>query len=188
MINQNEKSKKSSRVNIKLTKREIKYKLYFSPYEKVIQVLNALRNFISNIKDNNKALDELDWVINIITNNLLYHYSKTLFYNNNIDIINGNHKIADFENEVNKFNKNYEDFCQKYIQLEIKNEEHSKSLSFIGKNISIINNPKNINSTLNYQIKIKPLGKIDNQKKINKKFLSQFPINIINNYSHLFQD
>ena len=188
MINQNEKSKKSSRVNIKLTKREIKYKLYFSPYEKVIQVLKALRNFISNIKDNNKALEELDWVINIITNNLLYHYSKTLFYNNNMDIINGNHKIADFENEVDKFNKNYEDFCQKYIQLQIKNEEHSRSLSFIGKNISIINNPKNINSTLNYQLKIKPLGKFENQKKVNKKFLSQFPINIINNYSHLFQD
>lgn len=190
MINQYENIKKASKISIKLIKKERKNYLYSSPYEKVIQVLNALREYISNInnQNNNKALEELDWVIYIITNNLLYYYSKTLFYKNNIDLINGNHKIVDFENEVDKYNEEYENISKKYIQLVIKNEEYSKSLSFIENNISLINHSKNINSALNYQPKINSIEKMENQKKLNRKFLSQFPISLINNYSKFFYD
>ena len=71
MINQNESNKKSSQTNIKLIKIDTKKYLYSSPYENVVKVLNAIRDYISNLdnKNNNNALEELDWVINIITNN-----------------------------------------------------------------------------------------------------------------------
>ena len=130
MIKQNDNSKKSPQSNIKLVKFESKKYLYTSPYENVVKVLNALKDYLSTInnKNNDKALEELDWVINIITNNLLYYYQKTLFYKKNTDLINGSHKFMDFSKEVEKFNKDNEDFCKKYIQLRIRNEEFSKSL------------------------------------------------------------
>ena len=189
MIKQIENIKKSSQTNIKLIKIDTKKYLYSSPYENVVKVLNAIRDYISNIdkknNNNNKALEELDWVINIIANHLLYYYQKTLFYKKNLDIINGSHKIADFENEVEKYNKEFEDFSKKYCQIGVKNEEFSKSLSFIEKNISVMNNSKNIsNISLNYEPKIKSVGMIANQKKlINNNLLSQFPLHLLNDYN-----
>ena len=189
MIKQIENIKKSSQTNIKLIKIDTKKYLYSSPYENVVKVLNAIRDYISNIdkknNNNNKALEELDWVIKIIANHLLYYYQKTLFYKKNLDIINGSHKIADFENEVEKYNKEFEDFSKKYCQIGVKNEEFSKSLSFIEKNISVMNNSKNIsNISLNYEPKIKSVGMIANQKKlINNNILSQFPLHLLNDYN-----
>ena len=191
MIKQIENIKKSSQTNIKLIKIDTKKYLYSSPYENVVKVLNAIRDYISNIdknnNNNNKALEELDWVINIIANHLLYYYQKTLFYKKNLDIINGSHKIADFENEVEKYNKEFEDFSKKYCQIGVKNEEFSKSLSFIEKNISVMNNSKNnSNISLNYEPKIKSVGMIANQKKLinnNNNILSQFPLNLLNDYN-----
>ena len=191
MIKKIENNKKSSQTNVKLIKIDTKKYLYSSPYENVVKVLNAIRDYISNIdnknNNNNKALEELDWVINIISNHLLYYYQKTLFYTKNLDIINGSHKIADFENEVEKYNKEFEDFSKKYCQIGVKNEEFSKSLSFIEKNISVMNNSKNIsNISLNYEPKIKSVGMIANQKKLinnNNNILSQFPLNLLNDYN-----
>ena len=190
MIKQNENNKKISQPNIKLINIETKKYLYSSPYEKVVKVLNAVKDYIStlNNKNINKALEELDWVINIITNHSLYFYEKTIFYKKNIDIINGSHKIADFSNEIQKINKEYEELFKKYIQVGIKNEELSKSLTFIEKNISIINNPKgSAKYVFNYEQKIKPIG-IVNQKKFNNNFLSQFPINLLNDYNKYVSD
>ena len=187
MIKQNENNKNISQTNIKLIKIESKKYLYSSPYEDVIKVLIAVRNYISNIdnkNNNNKALEELNWVINIISNHLLYYFQKTLFYKKNFDIINGSHKIADFENEVEKYNKEFEDFSKKFGQIRIKNEEFSKSLCFIEKNISLMNNSKNnSNTSLTYESRIKSNRIIMNQKKLNKNILSQFPLNLLNDYN-----
>ena len=187
MIKQNDNSNKSSLTNIKLIKYESKKYLYTSPYENVVKVLNALKDYLSTInnKNNDKALEELDWVINIITNNLLYYYQKTLFYKKNTDLINGSHKFMDFSNEVEKFNKDNEDFCKKYIQLRIRNEEFSKSLGSIEKNISFVSNPNNkINTSFNYDDKIKPVEMMNNKRKINhSSILSQLPIQILNDYN-----
>ena len=191
MINQNESNKKSSQTNIKLIKIDTKKYLYSSPYENVVKVLNAIRDYISNLdnKNNNNALEELDWVINIITNNLLYFYQKTIFYKKNKDIINGSHKIADFSNEVEKYNKEYEEFSKKFSQIRIKNNEFSKSLSFIEKNISLINNSRNISfNAFNYDSKIKSIGLMGNQRKLNNNILSQFPLNLLNNYNKYCSD
>ena len=187
MIKQNDNSNKSSLTNIKLIKYESKKYLYTSPYENVVKVLNALKDYLSTInnKNNDKALEELDWVINIITNNLLYYYQKTIFYKKNTDLINGSHKFMDFSNEVEKFNKDNEDFCKKYIQLRIRNEEFSKSLGSIEKNISFVSNPNNkINTSFNYDDKIKPVEMMNNKRKINhSSILSQLPIQILNDYN-----
>ena len=185
MIKQNDNSKKSPQSNIKLVKFESKKYLYTSPYENVVKVLNALKDYLSTInnKSADNALEELDWVINIITNNLLYYYQKTTFYKKNTDLINGSHKIINFSTEVENFNKNNEEFCKKYIQLRIKNEEFSKSLGFIEKNISFINNPKNkINNSFNYDDKIKSIDILDNKRKINNSLLSHLPINLYHDY------
>ena len=192
MIKQNENNKKTSQMNIKLIKIETKKYLYSSPYENVVKVLNAIRDYISNIdnkNNNNKALEELDWVINIIKNHLLYYYQKTLFYKKNLDIINGSHKIADFENEVGKYNKEFEDFYKKFGQIGVKNEEFSKSLGFIDKNISLMNNSKNIsNISLNYDSKKKSIGMIKDQKKLNNNILSQFPLHLLDEYNKFISE
>ena len=49
MIKQIENIKKSSQTNIKLIKIDTKKYLYSSPYENVVKVLNAIRDYISNI-------------------------------------------------------------------------------------------------------------------------------------------
>ena len=188
MIKENDKKMQS---NIKLIKIETKKYLYSSPYESVIKVLNALKEYISSInkKTNNNALEELDWVINIISKNLLYNYEKTSFYKKNIDIINGSHKIAYFLNEVQNLNKEYEDLYKKHIQIRIKNEELSKSLSLIEKKISLINDRKvNSNIVLNYEQKIKSIGLMENPKRIDNNILNQIPLNLLNDYNKYISD
>ena len=193
MIKQNENNQNNSPSNIKTIKIEKKKYLYLSSYENVVKVLSAIRDFISNInnKNNIKALEELDWVINIISNHLLYNFQKTLFYNNNLDIIRGSHKISEFSNEIEKYNKEYEEFCKKFTQFGIKNEELSKSLNFIDKNISLINSTKKINNYgFNYQHKIRSVGLMENKRKINNSnnILSQFPIHLLNDYNKFISD
>ena len=190
MIKENENIQNKIQSNIKLLKIETKKYLYSSPYENVLKVLNALKDYISSINNNNNnnALEELDWVINIISKHLLYNYEKTTFYNKNIDIINGSHKIANFSHEVQNLNKEYDELYKKYIQIRIKNEEYSKSLSFIEKKISSINNCKNVNIAFNYEQKIKPIGIMENPKRLDNNLLSQFPINLLNDYNKYIYD
>ena len=191
MIKQSENSQDNSKSSIKAIKIDKKKYLYSSSYENVVKVLIALRDYISNInsKNNTKALEELDWVINIITNHLLYNFQKTVFYKNNLDLINGSHKIADFSNEMEKYNKEYEELCKKFTQFGIKNEEFSKSLNFIEKNISLISNARKINNySFNYQSKIKSVGIMENKKRINNNVLSQFPLHLLNDYNKNISD
>ena len=190
MIKENENIQNKIQSNIKLLKIETKKYLYSSPYENVLKVLNALKDYISSINNNNNnnALEELDWVINIISKHLLYNYEKTTFYKKNIDIINGSHKIANFSHEVQNLNKEYDELYKKYIQIRIKNEEYSKSLSFIEKKISSINNCKNVNIAFNYEQKIKPIGIMENPKRLDNNLLSQFPINLLNDYNKYIYD
>ena len=187
MIKQNDNSKKIIQNNIKLIKIESKkHNLYVSPYENVVKVLNALKDYLSiiNNKNSNKALEELDWVIYIITNNLLYNYQKTAFYKNNIDIVNGSHKIMEFSSEIEKYNKEREDFYKKYTQLNSKNEDFSKSLSLLEKNILSISPQKSkIYSIFECENRIKCVEMLDNKKKINNKAISKLPIRLLNNYN-----
>ena len=183
----NENNKKITPNNIKLIKIESKKYLYVSPYDNVVKVLDALKDFLSTItnKNINKALEELDWVIHIITNNLLYNYQKTVFFKNNLDIVNGSHKIMEFSNEIEKYNKESEDFYKKFAKLTQKNEDFSKSLSFLEKNISFIKtpSPNKINSIFDYNNKVTPIEMLDNRRKISSKLLSHLPIRLLNEHN-----
>ena len=183
----NDSNKKASQTNNQLIKQtESKKYLYSSPYKNVVKVLNAIKDYILTINNNksNNALEELNWVINIISNNLLYYYQRTSFFKKNIDVINGSHKIADFSNEVEKYNKDYEDLYKKYLKINIKNEEYSNSLGFIEKNISFINDPKNIyNSNIfdnEKSLKTLKIKKNNHQRNLNLNLLSHLSLNFLN--------
>lgn len=183
----NDSNKKASQTNNQLIKQtESKKYLYSSPYKNVVKVLNAIKDYILTINNNksNNALEELNWVINIISNNLLYYYQRTSFFKKNIDVINGSHKIGDFSNEVEKYNKDYEDLYKKYLKINIKNEEYSNSLGFIEKNISFINDPKNIyNSNIfdnEKSLKTLKIKKNNHQRNLNLNLLSHLSLNFLN--------
>ena len=192
MIKQNENSIKINQTNIKLIKEESKKFLYMSPYENVVKILNALKDYLSFIdnKNINKALEELDWVIYIITNNLLYNYQKTVFFKNNHEFLKGSHKIMEFSKEIEKYNKESEDFYKKYNQLNLKNENFSKSLGYIEKNISFINNrpQSKINNVLDSNNKVKSVEMSDSKRKISSKLISNLPIRLINKHNKAIYD
>ena len=178
---------KLSNNNIKLIKKEEKKYLFSSPYHTVIKVLNSLKYYLSSNNNSSKAVEELEWVINIISNNLLYFNRKTLYHNKNKLILLGNHKIKDFSNEVDSFNKEYEDLIKKFFELEQKNEEFAKYLSYTEKNISIVNNNSqhNFESKTNSNKKNKSVGIIKKFQNANKKILSQIPTQLMNDYNQI---
>ena len=182
--------KKSNDSNKKASQTESKKYLYSSPYRSVIKVLNAIKDYILTINNNksNNALEELNWVINIISNNLLYYYQKTSFFKRNIDVINGSHRIGDFSNDVDKYNKEYEDLYKKYLQINIRNEEYSNSLGFIEKNISFINDSKNTynNNVFDNEKSLKSLKikKNNHQRNANLNLLSHLSLNFLNDNTY----
>ena len=182
--------KKSNDSNKKASQTESKKYLYSSPYRSVIKVLNAIKDYILTINNNksNNALEELNWVINIISNNLLYYYQKTSFFKRNIDVINGSHRIGDFLNDVDKYNKEYEDLYKKYLQINIRNEEYSNSLGFIEKNISFINDSKNTynNNVFDNEKSLKSLKikKNNHQRNANLNLLSHLSLNFLNDNTY----
>ena len=182
--------KKLNDSNKKASQTDLRKYLYSSPYKSVVKVLNAIKDYILTINNNksNNALEELNWVINIISNNLLYYYQKTSFFKKNIDVINGSHKIGDFSNEVEKYNKDYEDLYKKYLQINIRNEEYSNSLGFIEKNISFINEPKNIyiNNVLDNERSLKSLKVKKNnlQRNPNLNILSHLSLNFLSDNTY----
>ena len=172
--------------NIHLIQKEKKQYLFSSPYEKVIKILKSLKNYLLSYKNNIKAIEELDWVINTISKNLLYSFQKTLYHNENLIMLSGNHKIKELSNEIDLFNKEYEELSQKYLKITIKNEEYAKSLSYKEKNISFGNKKignKNKSS-------INPIRKIDSNDLIRKikksnKYFSQFSLQLLNDFNQV---
>ena len=172
--------------NIHLIQKEKKQYLFSSPYEKVIKILKSLKNYLLSYKNNIKAIEELDWVINTISKTLLYSFQKTLYHNENLIMLSGNHKIKELSNEIDLFNKEYEELSQKYLKITIKNEEYAKSLSYKEKNISFGNKKignKNKSS-------INPIRKIDSNDLIRKikksnKYFSQFSLQLLNDFNQV---
>ena len=91
----------------------------------------------------------------------------------------------EFSNEIEKYNKESEDFYKKFAKLALKNEDFSKSLSFLEKNISFIKTPSQnkINNVFDYSNKVKPIEILDNKRKISSKLLSHLPIRLLNEYN-----
>ena len=172
--------------NIHLIQKEKKQYLFSSPYEKVIKILKSLKNYLLSYKNNVKAIEELDWVIITISKNLLYSFKKTFYYNENLIMLSGNHKIKEFSNEIDLFNKEYEELSQKYLKITIKNEEYAKFLNYKEKNISFGNKKignKN-KSSINSIRKIDSNVLIRKIKKSNKYF-SQFSLQLLNDFNQV---
>ena len=186
MLKKNNGKHSSSFSNINKIINESKRYLFYTPYEKVIQILNSLKYYIISNNNAKKAIEELDWVINIITNNLLYSYQKTLYFNKNNIVLSGNHKIKDFSAEVDLFNKDLEKYYEKYVEIDMKNEEYANYLSNNEKNISLLNNEnhKVHNNILISNKKINSIGLIKKIKK-SKKFFSQFSVQLLNDYNQI---
>ena len=172
--------------NIHLIQKEKKQYLFSSPYEKVIKILKSLKNYLLSYKNNVKAIEELDWVIITISKNLLYSFKKTFYYNENLIMLSGNHKIKEFSNEIDLFNKEYEELSQKYLKITKKNEEYAKFLNYKEKNISFGNKKignKN-KSSINSIRKIDSNVLIRKIKKSNKYF-SQFSLQLLNDFNQV---
>ena len=188
MLKKNTSNHKLSFNNIKIIQKNIKNYLFISPYEKVIKILNSIKDYISLINNSNNAIEELEWVINILTNHLLYSFKKSFYYNQNINVLDGNHKIKDFSFEVELFNKEYEMLYKKYFQIGIKNEEFAKYLSNTEKNISIVNDKKQKNYN-SYMIspnkKNNSIGIFKKLKKSKNKFFSQFSVQLLKDYNQI---
>lgn len=172
--------------NLKKNQKPLKNFLFISPYGKVIKILNSLKDYILTNNNNNKAIEELDWVINVISNNLLYSFQKTLYYMQNIQKFSGNHKIKDFSNEVDFFNQESSNFHKKYLKIEKKIEDFENYIKKNENNISIENkyfkagNNDMVNPYINN-------SSVDILKKIkkSKKFFSQFSTQLLNDYNQL---
>ena len=67
-INDNFKFNQSSKT--KLSK--ILTDMITTPCEKVLKILNEIKNFLSNIENSKKYIYELNWVIKIISSRSLY--------------------------------------------------------------------------------------------------------------------
>lgn len=156
--------------------------LFLTPYEKVLKALLSIKDFIISIKSvkMEKVLNDLDFVISTIESHTLYTFYKTSFYKSNKILLDGRNKISDFSNGIENTNNEFRSFYRKYSQMISQNDEISKSLHYLEKNISILNTPHSKSRKVNA---ISPEGDVS-KKSINKLFLSQFPQDILNNYAH----
>ena len=187
MLKKNINNSQLSQNNIQIVPKNTKNYLFSTPYDKVISILKSIKDFIISLNNNKQVIEELDWVINILSNNLLYAFKQSSYCNKNIEILEGNHKIKDFVDEVEQYNKEYENIYYKYFQIGIKNEEMAKYISDTEKNICIINNsiPNNIYS--NIRNGNKKLGSKNVLKKLkkSKKFFSQFSLQLLKDYNQI---
>ena len=179
--------KKNTKTNkiFKLFQKISNHYLFSSPYDKVIAILKSIKDFLSSF-NNNKAIEELNWAINIISNNLLYSFKSSSYYNKNISILEGNHKIKDFGHEVEQYNKEYENLYNKYLHILTKNEEMTKYISDTEKNISIIKsrNQNNFFNKVNSNKEINSIKMLKNLKK-SKKFFSQISVQLLKDYNQV---
>ena len=132
---------KEKNINNKSQNKE-KEELFETAYEKVLYIINKVKDFIKTIsKNENKLIEELDWVIKIITNRSLYTYELV------------KEKMLKQNEEYNK----YINFIKKYNEEVIEmNKKHD-----------IVNSILNI--TKKEEVLLKPslfLKKIDNINKV----------------------
>ena len=118
----------------------------------------------------------------------MYGFKKSFYYNQNINVLDGNQKIKDFSFEVELFNKEYEMLYKKYFQIGTKNEEFTKYLSNTEKNISIVNDKKQKNYN-SYMIspnkKNNSIGTFKKLQKQKNKFFSQFSTQLLKDYNQI---
>ena len=140
-------------------------------YEKVLSIINRVKDFIKKTsKDSNNLIEELEWVIKVITNKSLYTYELK------------QQKLSKQNAEYNKFISFVTKYNEEVIEMNKKHDIVSSILS-IGKKGDLILKP----SLCLKKIKPDELQKIDHneikeEKSYKNSFISVFGNLILNLY------
>ena len=126
----------------------IKNSIIITPYEKVLSILNDVKQYISSTSNHqSKLISELDWVIKVITSHSLYAYElkeKDLINK----LTNENEDFKQFVDFVSKYNEQVIEMNKKNIfwgarTIEVANELLQKPSRNLRKQIY---NPQKINN------------------------------------------
>jgi len=167
--------------SIKNTKNLTENNIITTPYEKVLSILNEVKNFISIISTNQtKLIRDINWVIKIINSHSLYTYE--LKDKEIIDKIkNENEEFKDFVKFVYEYNEDI-------LKLNKKNNLINSKSQNIKKNMNLLNVPsikfkKMIKKEKNEKKKDtqKFYNKNNNNLKINKNYLTEENVNFDRN-------
>ena len=101
-------------------------KIFENTYEKVLSIINKVKDFIKkNTQDYQSIIDELEWVIKVITNKTLYSYEVKK------NLENPEHqKFLEF---INRYNEEFLNLDKKHVLV--------RDLLNIGKNKGILLKP-----------------------------------------------
>ena len=139
--------------------------IFETTYEKVLSIINKVKDFIKKTsKTSQKLIDDLEWVIKVITNKSLYSYEV-----NKEKISKQNTEYNKFINFVTKYNEEIIELNKRHILV--------SSLLNIGKKGEILLKP----SLCLKKILPEELKKMDYQKEKEKKAKKKNSINLIGN-------
>ena len=163
LIEKNVKNKKEDlekSINIKAVSN-----LFETTYEKVLTIINEVKDFIKNASNSSqKLIDDLDWVIKVIANKSLYSYEV-----NKDKLSLRNSKYSEFINFVAKYNEEVLEMNKKHILV--------SSLFGIGAKAQILLKP----SLILKKILPDELKKMNYQEEKEKKERKKNSINAIGN-------
>ena len=139
--------------------------IFETTYEKVLSIINQVKEFIKkNSKKSQKLLDDLEWVIKVITNKSLYTYEV-----NKTKLTKRNSEINRFINFVTQYNEEILEINKKHILV--------SSIFNISKKGEILNKP----SLCLKKILPEELKNLDYQKEKEKNERRKNSINQIGN-------
>ena len=157
-----EKNEQSENSNREFTKDP---NIFETTYEKVLSIINQVKDFIKKTsKTSQKLIEDLEWVIKVITNKSLYSYEV-----NKTKILKQNEEYNKFINFVTKYNEEVLELNKKHILV--------SSLFGIGQKGEILLKP----SLCLKKILPEELKSMDYQKEKEKKEKKRKSINQIGN-------
>ena len=118
--------------NYSANQRFLKNSIIITPYEKVLSILNSVKQYINSTSSHqSKLIRDLDWVIKVITSHSLYAYElkeKDLINK----LTNENEDFKQFVDFVSKYNEQVIEMNKKNIfwgarTIEVANEITSKT-------------------------------------------------------------
>ena len=164
--------------------------LFETTYEKVLFILNKIKDFIKTIsaKETTKLIEEVDWIIKVITNRSLYTYELV-----KEKIIKQNEEYDKFINFVKKYNEEVIEMNKKHelvssiLSIRKKEDILLKPSLFLQKieNINKVGEiqDKNKNSFVtafgNYVLKLYEQNKKENSNENNNKIRKKIAVKII---------
>ena len=179
--------------NYSANQRFLKNSIIITPYEKVLSILNSVKQYINSTSSHqSKLIRDLDWVIKVITSHSLYAYElkeKDLINK----LTNENEDFKQFVDFVSKYNEQVIEMNKKNIfwgarTIEVANELLQKPSINLRK--QIYNSQKNNNPApkspkkMRYTKSYKKLGKNENTNLTNEKN-KKYSVSLLNGQDKL---